>query len=54
MKKWALPLLVVMGTQIFMTACNEGAEAPAKETEFTVEAEKFADLKILPLSGSWF
>lgn len=48
MKKWALPLLVVMGTQIFMTACNNGAEAPANEKkEFTVEAEKFADIKIL-------
>ncbi len=47
MKKWALPLLVVMGTQIFMTACNNGADAPATEKEFKVEAEKFADLKIL-------
>lgn len=49
MKKWTIPVIALMGTQLFMTACKEGAkkEEPAKATEFQVEAEQFADLKIL-------
>lgn len=48
MKKWAIPVMAIMGAQLFMTACNEGAKnEKAAETEFKVEAEQFADLKIL-------
>lgn len=48
MKKWAIPVMAMMGAQLFMTACNEGAKnEKAAETEFKVEAEQFADLKIL-------
>lgn len=48
MKKWAIPVMAMMGAQLFMTACNDGAKnEKAAETEFKVEAEQFADLKIL-------
>ncbi len=49
MKKWTLPVIALMGTQLFMTACKEGAkeQKPAEATEFKVEAEQFADIKIL-------
>lgn len=42
--------MLVMGAQMFMTACNneeKHSEEKAAETEFKVEAEQFADLKIL-------
>lgn len=49
MKKWAIPVMLVMGAQMFMTACNneekKADEKPA--AAFKVEAEEFADLKIL-------
>lgn len=49
MKKWTLPVIALMGTQLFMTACKEEAkeQKPAEATEFKVEAEQFADIKIL-------
>lgn len=49
MKKWILPVMALMGTQMLITSCNEAGkdEKPAEVKEFNVEAEKFADLKIL-------
>lgn len=48
MKKWTLPVIALMGTQLFMTACKDsGKEKPAAAKEFTVEAEQFADIKML-------
>lgn len=48
MKKWAIPVIALMGAQMFMTSCNnEGGEQKSAEKEFKVEAEQFADLKIL-------
>lgn len=48
MKKWAIPVIALMGAQMLMTACNnEAGEQKPAETEFKVEAEQFADLKIL-------
>ncbi|MCB9045382.1 MAG: dihydrofolate reductase [Chitinophagales bacterium] len=48
MKKWTLPVIAIMGAQMFMTACNNGgSEKPAEAKEFQVEAEQFADLKVL-------
>lgn len=49
MKKWALPVIAIMGAQMFMTACNNepATEQHATEAEFKVEAEEFADIKIL-------
>lgn len=48
MKKWTIPVIALMGTQLFMTACKDsGKEKPAAAKEFTVEAEQFADIKML-------
>lgn len=50
MKKWTLPVMALMGAQVFFAACgNKEAEESKdkKETEFKVEAEQFADLKVL-------
>lgn len=45
MKKWVLPVMALMVTQAIMASGKNGNEKPGKE--FNVEAEKFADIKIL-------
>lgn len=49
MKKWILPVMALIGTQMFMESCKDAGkkEQPAEVKEFNVEAEKFADIKIL-------
>lgn len=60
MKKWSLPVMALIGAQVFVTACNSNtgntdekktdtvATAPVSyDTSFTVEAEAFADLQLL-------
>lgn len=47
MKKWILPVMVLMGAQMFLMACNEQQEETSEKKDFKVEAESFADLKIL-------
>lgn len=48
MKKWILPVMALIGSQMFMASCKDGGqEKPAEAKEFNVEAEKFADIKIL-------
>lgn len=47
MKKWILPVMVLMGAQMFLMACNEQQEEASEKKDFKVEAESFADLKIL-------
>lgn len=48
MKKWILPVMALIGSQMLMASCKDGGqEKPAESKEFSVEAEKFADIKIL-------
>ncbi|MBW7912978.1 MAG: dihydrofolate reductase [Taibaiella sp.] len=49
MKKWIFPVMALIGTQMFMESCKDAGkkEQPAEVKEFNVEAEKFADIKIL-------
>lgn len=58
MKKWTLPILILMGTQTLMTSCGQVASSSTTadstatvsdgyDTTFKVEAESFADLQIL-------
>lgn len=49
MKKWILPVMALIGTQMFMESCKDAGkkEQTAEVKEFNVEAEKFADIKIL-------
>lgn len=56
MKKWAIPVIAIMGTQIMMSSCggnNTAGNADSTkavagyDTNFKVEAEAFADLQLL-------
>lgn len=59
MKKWKLPVMVLMGSQLMMAACGEGGDKKTTVTgtettvtegydsTFNVEAEAFADLQLL-------
>ena len=51
MKKWTIPVLALMGAQTFFMACKNGDKQEKQpveaNTEFQVEAEEFADLKLL-------
>ena len=59
MKKWKLPVMAMIGAQVFVTACNNNAATGDKtadstaapvavyDTNFNVEAEAFADIQVL-------
>jgi dipeptidyl-peptidase III len=60
MKKWKLPVMAMIGAQVFVTACNNdtntgktvqtdstAAPVAAYDTNFNVEAEAFADIQVL-------
>lgn len=60
MKKWKLPVMAMIGAQVFVTACNNDANTGNKtqpdstatpvaayDTNFNVEAEAFADIQML-------
>ncbi len=57
MKKWAIPVMAFMGTQIMLSSCGGGNNTAGKtdsakvvsgyDTNFKVEAEAFADLQML-------
>ncbi|MCB0698806.1 MAG: hypothetical protein KDC11_03120 [Chitinophagaceae bacterium] len=48
MKKWKLPVMMLMGAQVFFMGCKNGEEQPAStQEEFQVEAESFADIRML-------
>lgn len=52
MKKWILPVVLLMGSQVAFMSCNndskeEGSEMMEADTNFDVKAESFADLQLL-------
>lgn len=47
MKKWILPVMALMVTHAIMASGKNGSENEKPGKEFNVEAEKFADIKIL-------
>ncbi|MEZ5018072.1 MAG: hypothetical protein R2800_13520 [Flavipsychrobacter sp.] len=47
MKKWTLACMALLGAQLSFTACNTGEPHEEAKSEFKVEAEQFADLKVL-------
>lgn len=48
MKRWKLPVLALMSAQMLFMACSNENEKPTEaKSDFKVEAEAFADLKIL-------
>lgn len=50
MKKWSLPIMAILGAQMMFSACETKPADDKKDTtntEFKVEAQEFADLKVL-------